>query len=502
MKLVSKKILSAIILFAIASSVFLFLVSVSPYPAGDDPGYHTSILRYLINNEDVYFPIPFFPQLGALYGEGRFVTNIFLTAVSKIIGIDDVFILTIYFAAFCLSASLLFVYFIIQDWTRSSAIALLSIAFLGFSKWYQENFWEGSYDQYTGLLILSAFIFLLYRWHQNKKFIYLGVSIFLITVLYKTHELGFLIALSLLVIIFFLYLKHVGRMWVYYVVTIGYFGAAFLLYYFYQPGYFAVSNTGYLIPNMLGVEEGTPQIAFHIILFGFIFSLLFTRNVFLFAWLGIAYIFSQSFLFGVPFYAFRFNVYFLQTIAVLFATAVHFILEFMRGHQIHRYARLAIVFVGVAVIFPFQFIYINGLSSWIMSQQINPASVILEEDVDAFRWIKERTPENGVILAPLKWGYYLPAIAERSVVLNDAVGGDQRDNRWNIAQIGTEIYTTTSASVAQSRAREIGVKYILWDASIFRFPDRYHGYQRAKFENLKNFSKIYEKNNVYIYEVL
>lgn len=291
-------------------------------------------------------------------------------------------------------------------------------------------------------------------------------------------------------------------MWVYYAAIISYFGGAFLLYYHYQPGYFAITNTGYLIPKMLGIEEGTPQIAFHIIIIGFIFSLLFTRNAFLFAWLGITYIFSQSFLFGVPFYAYRFNVYFLQTTAVLFATAVHFILEFMRGHQIHRYARLATVFTGIAIIFPIQFLYMSGLSSWITSQHRNPASVILNEDIETFRWIKKHTPKDSVILAPLKWGYYLPAIAERSVVLNDAIGGDQRDSRWNLAQIGTEIYTTTSAPVARSRAREIGVKYILWDASISRFPDRYSGYQRAKFENFNNFSKIYEKNNVYIYEVL
>lgn len=502
MKLTLERIIPIVILFAIISSVFLFLVSVSKYPAGDDPGYHTSILRYLINNEDIHFSLPFFPQIGTPYGEERFVTNIFLTVVSKITGIYDVFVLTIYFAAFCLSASLLFVYFIIHDWTRSNIIALLSIMFLGFSKWYQENFWEGSYDQYTGLFILSAIIFLLYRWNQNKRLIYLGVSVFLIAVLYKTHELGFLIALSLFSISFILHLKHAGRIWLYYAVMIGYFGAVFLLYYLYQPGYFAISDTGYLVPKMLGVGEGTPQIAFNVILLGFIFLLLFTRNVLLFAWLGITYIFSQSFLFGVPFYAYRFNVYFIQAGAILFASALYFILRFIRSYQIHRYARLTIIFAGVAVIFPFQFIYINGLSSWIVSQERNPASVILKEDMEAFRWIKDHTPKDAIILAPLKWGYYLPAIAERSVVLNDAVGGDQRDNRWNIAKIGTEIYTTTSAHIAQSRAKEIGVKYILWDASIFRFPYRYGGYQRVKFENMRSFSKVYEKNNVYIYEVL
>lgn len=502
MKFVIEKIIPAIILFAIISSVFLFLISVSKYPAGDDPGYHTSILRYLINNEDVHFAIPFFPQLGTLYGEERFVTNIFLATVSKITGVADVFVLTIYFAAFCLSASLVFIYFIIRDWFQSNAIALLSIVFLGFSKWYQENFWEGSYDQHTGLFILSAVIFLLHRWHQNKKSIYLGVSIFLIAVLYKTHELGFLIALSLFSILFLLYLKQTGRIRLYYIVMIGYFSAAFLLYYLYQPGYFAISNTGYPVPKMLGIEEGTPQIAFQIILFGFILSLLYTRNIFLFAWLGIVYIFSQSFLFGVPFYAYRFNVYFIQAGAILFAATLYFILEFIRSHQIHRYARLATVFACIVIIFPVQFVYISGLSSWITSQNNNPASVILEEDIEAFYWIRDHTSKDDAVLAPLKWGYYLPAIAERGVVLNDAVGGDQRDNRWNMARIGTEIYQTNSASIAQSMAKEIGVRFVLWDASISRFPDRYHGYQRAKFENTNKFSKVYEKNKVYIYEIL
>ena len=210
----------------------------------------------------------------------------------------------------------MFIYFIIRDWFQSNAIALLSIVFLGFSKWYQENFWEGSYDQHTGLFILSAVIFLLHRWHQNKKSIYLGVSIFLIAVLYKTHELGFLIALSLFSILFLLYLKQTGRIRLYYIVMIGYFSAAFLLYYLYQPGYFAISNTGYPVPKMLGIEEGTPQIAFQIILL-VLFYRFFIREIFFYL-LGLGlFIFFRNLFIWSTFYAYRFNVYFIQAGAIL-----------------------------------------------------------------------------------------------------------------------------------------------------------------------------------------
>ena len=64
--------------------------------------YHTSILRYLINNEDVHFAIPFSTARHSYVK--RDLDQYFLATVSKITGVADVFVLTIYFAAFCLSA--------------------------------------------------------------------------------------------------------------------------------------------------------------------------------------------------------------------------------------------------------------------------------------------------------------------------------------------------------------------------------------------------------------
>lgn len=489
-------------LFIICVSVFVFLISVSKYPAGDDPGYHSSVLKYLLIHENTDFVLPFFPQVHTIFNNQRFVTNIILLVIAKITGIQDVFVLTIYFAAFCMSASLIFLYLFISKWLRSPGIALFSIIFFGFSKWFQASFWEGSYDQYTGFLVLMAIFYLLYRWYADKKFVFFLCASFFLAILYKTHELGFLIGLSFWIVLVLFHLKKKLRPVLYYLFAIILFSTLGLLYYATQSGYFTITNISYLVPQLLHTSQGISYLAFSVIIFGFFIFVFVRKDIFVFSWLSITFIFSQSSLVSLPFYPYRFNLYFFSALVLLYAVVLHVIYRALCASKIRFSIVAAFLFLfSFYFIFPKEILYIYSLGKWITGQDNNPSSVILKEDIAAFEWIKSNTRQDALFLAPYKWGYYLPAIAERSVVLDNAIGGDERDNRWSLAKTGTEIFTSKSSEIARQKAKDVGIRYVVWDASISRFPDRYPEYRRYKFEASDDFLKVYDKDNVQIYEV-
>ncbi len=494
-----KSLLVACILPILLGLVFVFLVSVSRYPAGDDPGFHTSVLRSLLTEERVDFALPYFPQLGQEWGSERFVTKLFLTAVGKVTGVTDVFPLHIIFTALCATLALIPLYLLMTAWTRSRVAGYLLVLFLGFSKFYQENFWEGSYDQYTGLLFVSVFLSALYRWFYEGRRSWLVVSVLLIAGLYKTHELGFLVALTLFLA------AALYRTWQRWGWRIG-LGAALLVTLvlgsaaLLTPVYFQINTNDYPILKIMSSDEGIPLLTLLFAALGFVLTLFRKRASFFIVWLAVAVAWSQSTYIGSPFYAFRFNMFFMQITMVLAVFAIMEVRSALRLQTQWQHA----FFFGILFTFALlpQMNYTYGVASWVTSQERNPASVILEDDVAVFRWAGEHTERDAVFLAPFKWGYYLPAVAGRRVVLDEAVGGDSKDSRFALAQQGRSVYETPDATMAHRAARELGVQYIVWDASIARFPDRYTTYDEEKFRNPEFFTLLFERNDARLYKVL
>jgi hypothetical protein len=248
---------------------------------------------------------------------------------------------------------------------------------------------------------------------------------------------------------------------------------------------------------MLGVGEGTPTVALALIGIG-VAIFLFRRFQFeVFSFIVISLMLSQSAYLGSPFYPFRFNPYFLQAVALLFAVSVHGIMQILKKFPIS----LQPLFVGALLTFVAvsQVLHVRALGLWITNQKSNPASVILDDDVAMYRWIARNTPQASVIAAPFKWGYYIPAIAERSVVMDTAVGGDIRDARYQLAGEVGMLFWTTSAADAATRAKAIGVQYVYWDASFTRYGT---GYSQAKFNDAAYFREVHRMNGASLYEVL
>lgn len=493
----SPAFISGLIVTAVITALAVFLITISPYPAGDDPGYHTSVLKYLLLEHTVSFDMPFFPQLGQVWGSERFVTPVFLAAFGTVTGIRDVFAMTIAFVALCAALALIPLYLLLADWLKSRTAAIVGIAYLAFSKFYLANFFEGSFEQYTGLLFVSWVLYAQYRWLATRNDRWLIVSLGLTGMLIKTHELGFLVAL-LFVAVTAVY--GIGRRWgakwraiTLAVVTVG-LGAVFAL----RPAYFAPNAIQYGVRDMLSTDEGTQTIALVAIGIGLFVFLIKRFRFELFAYLAIAFMLSQSAYLGSMFYPFRFNMYFMQGVAILFAVFVRSAMQLGR-HTGNRFIVPSLmVAVWVFMVVP-QVMHIRGLGLWITGQEKNPQSVILDDDVAMYRWIAGHTPKESVIAAPFKWGYYLPGIAERAVVIDTAVGGDSRDARYELAGKVGMLYAATSAADASARAKELGVHYVFWDASFTRYGT---WYSRLKFDDKAYFKEVHRVNEASLYEVL
>ena len=493
----SPALLSSLVVATIVVALMVFLVTISPYPAGDDPGYHTSVLKYLLLDHTVNFKMPFFPQLGQVWGSERFVTPVLLAAFGMVTGIRDVFAMTITFAALCGALALIPLYLLLADWLRSRTAAIAGIAYLAFSKFYLANFFEGSYEQYTGLLFVSWVLYAQYRWIATRNDRWLIISLGFTGILVKTHELGFLVAL-LFVVSTSVY--AVGQRWsakwgaiALAASTVG-LGTVFAL----RPAYFTPNGMQNGIRQMLSTSEGTQTIALVAIGIGMLVFLMKRFRFELFAYLVIAFMLSQSAYLGSPFYSFRFNMYFMQSVAILFAVFFHAVIQLGRRSGNRLIVPSFVVVVWALMVVP-QVLHIRGLGLWVTGQEKNPLSVILDDDIAMYQWIARYTPQESVIAAPFKWGYYLPAIAERAVVIDVAVGGDSRDARYQLAGEVGALYATTSAADASTRAKILDVQYVFWDASFVRFGT---GYSRAKFNDVKYFREVHRINGASLYEVL
>ncbi|MFA6553848.1 MAG: hypothetical protein WCT27_05500, partial [Patescibacteria group bacterium] len=143
----------------------------------------------------------------------------------------------------------------------------------------------------------------------------------------------------------------------------------------------------------------------------------------------------------------------------------------------------------------------HGIAAWVSGQKNNPSSVILDQDVSAFRWLGDNSDKSAVAVAPFKWGYYLPALSGRKVILDTAVGGDARDARYPYAVKAQKMFATVSSQEASGLAKDLEASYVVWDASITRFPDRYPSYVKNKFDNAEYFTKVYDRGTVAIYQV-
>jgi hypothetical protein len=265
-----------------------------------------------------------------------------------------------------------------------------------------------------------------------------------------------------------------------------------------RPAYFAANGIQYPLPQMLSADEGTQTIALVAIGIGLLVFLLRRFRFELFAYLAIAFMLSQSAYLGSMFYPYRFNMYFMQGVALLIAVFVHGAIRLGRRSGNRLVAPSLVIAVWAFMVVP-QVLHIRGLGLWITGQQKNPMSVVLDDDVAMYRWIAGHTPKTSVIAAPFKWGYYLPAIAERSVVMDTAVGGDSRDARYQLAGDVSALYGTTSAADASARGKTLGVQYVFWDASFTRYGT---GYSRTKFNDTKYFKLVHRINAASLYEVL
>ena len=487
--------LALILLLANAWFLFGFLRAI-PYPVGDDPGLHTTLVGELLRRNTTKFEIPIFPQVHTPF-PARSATALLGWKIGHLFHLTDPLVISIGLAAGLFALSTLLVFWLAALLTGEPLAALAAALFWGWAHWGQEVFWEGGYDQITSLpLYFGLLIALVYAYRKPRWPAFLAVGFFL-AALFKLHQLTFFVGLVTTATSGLLWAKTKLRLWPWsglIAATIIGLGLAFR----FGGAYFPLIKTGIPINTLLSVGEGIHQVIPLLMIAGLV--LLVTRYP---TWVTglilVPILISQAGLLDFGFYPFRFNVYAVAALALLIAFALSWGMKYLR-HTHALLPLLAFLFV-LMLTTPLQARYDFNYRHYLTDQQTAPASIILDETYRGFLWIRDHLPADSNIAAPYKWGYYLAAVSGRKVTLNDAVGGDSRDNRYPYAQLVDRLYRTKDAHEAADLAHQAGVTHVFLDASFRQNPDRYPDYQLAKFADQNWFQPVYSGGRVVIYEV-
>jgi hypothetical protein len=484
---------------AIANAValFLFLRNGAPFPIGDDPGYHTTLVNELLRHDfKTDFTLPIFPQVETPFPL-RAITPFLAAALARTMGITDPFLPSITLAAGALALSSLVLYLLAARVTRSRWAALVAALFFSWAKWGQEAFWEGNYDQLTSLPILLFALYSLWRWTERRQLLWLALTGALLAVLRIAHEFSFLLGLTTVAAtVVITYFPSQNRP-----ATLALLGGTvlvlvpFLLHAI--PSYFVPMGSSYPLPLLLSAAEGVQPVVAALAAIGVVLSF---RQPGLAALILLPLFFSQMGLLELPLYPFRFNLYAMAAIGLALAVAAA---ALYRAVEVSwgRGLSIGALVLMLAILIPSQYAHVTGLRLDLTREDHPAGTMPLYADIAAFSWLGTHVPTPANVAAPMKWGYYLPAVSGHAVTLDDAVGGDARDNRHIYAKAVRALYETEYAEDAAVTAREIGVTHVFVGKMFVQQPDRYASYRLGKFDDAEYFTKVYDVNDARIYAV-
>lgn len=463
------------------------------FPSGDDPAVYITATNKIVQDQTTSFIMPFYPQVNQGYN-GPIFTPLLISIISLITSISPLN-LYLYFLLFlfCLSSLSLF---LLLRYNFKDKVIILATFFFILSRFGAETYWGGNYNQIFGLFLLPLLI-LYYQRFLDKISINAGLLLFLLFItIFFYHTLTFLLTFLIMISFIFVLLNRYKKKVLYVIyplIILIYLSCLFIFRNYLK--HFRISLEWLGLGKVLSSSGGFPILLLLFLLFG-LFFILKEKYYLLVSWALLSLLFSQSYLLNIPFYSWRFNPFFIQSIIPFLAGGIILLnnrIKYKTNKTLFIFFIVTIFLVSqIGTISEYKKVYLE------YNPPLQPP-VIEKSEYDAFIWMKYNLPNDSIVLAHKKWGIYIPAIAQRSVVLEDFQGVWEGDPIYNFSLEASKIFNSTSLE-----ANELSCQFNISHVFIGSGTTIYAQYNSSKneiFENNSGFKKIYEKDKSIIYEV-
>jgi hypothetical protein len=408
-------IIAGVVVIFLLSFQYKFLVN---FPIGHDAGHHITNainiekagLFNIINYKSMLYPIPW----------------ILFALLHKItqIGWPQLFIYVI--CLFLFLTSLAWTYFATRA-TDKWEIGITAGILLASSRWLSDALRIGFMAEAWGW-----FVFILCSYFLIKRKLWLFVIFSIL--LFFSHPLVFMVFIMVLIIYSIVILiskpDKENKEFIIKVLSFLFLAVASAFIFFPDKVHILlnISQFAYLEGarslKTIMIDSDKRRILLYLIsLVGIIKSIQFWRKneiKFLFVVLFVSIILSESYLWGINFWVFRFYPYFEITISLFAAIGLYYLIESL-PKIFTKYSIIKLIILGLLV-------YVLVLPNW----QVNRDITVWQEnnyqmlftcppvDRTAFDWVKNNTPADSIFLSPVDWGSWLGPISGRHVIESDS----------------------------------------------------------------------------------
>lgn len=495
LRLPAHRLVTPLVLLSVLSVFGGFYLQGYTHLPGDDGTPGMTYARWLAREQQIDFQNPIYPELHSPAYESFIAAEFPLHTVlasAYQFSADSVDVLRIsnlvILGAFLLSLLTLFIF--LREVTGRDDWAIISMSVVGMLAFFGRAFWGGHFAQILGMVMLPLFLLVLHRYMQSGSWQrLLGVGVFLLG-LYPIHTLTWIVACSMAVIgvvITFFSLKRGWWSWLTLGLVVG--------------GSFALV---WLIGTVDALQQALPTIAVELpysqipsflkanvvvvlavplILLGGSFVVLKKWWV-LAMWFLVTWYLTQASVVEVPFYATRFDEYFIVPLGILFSFGLLSLIQWTKTPW-----QSALVFALVAMLFIPSTLsrHTQIAQSYLTYSAPYHPSTIYYDDVLAFEWLRDNTPEDSLMIDVEKFGRFIPIVS-----------GRQR------SMFGLEVYTAPTQEARHAAATALGADYIVWDAVLTQTNGSYAPYAAftQDFSDPSLFKLVYENPSVKIFQVL
>lgn len=498
----SEIFLAVVLVSGLAIIGFYFARGYQLLPS-DDPAASVIGGRYMYEKRSSYFSNPLNPlsphEFYSSFLAAEFPVHTALAELYSLTGIETILTTTNIFVVGIFVLAGLMIFFVFFEATTNRVLSLFGTFFVITSRWYGLMFWTGHYAQIHAQVILPAVLYLLLRHERTGERWLLLLAICLTLLLFPIHSLSFLVAV--IVVLAHALTQRVlheqrRRRWISLLVYLGgLFIVLLVLWWFSAANHYA---------PLFGVEDVSPGnitgivqtsvdaiLGILLVLAGAYTEILRGRYMVL-VWFLVPYFFINSGDLHIPFFQYRFAEFLSAPLILLAVLGLSFLWRQVRSTT----ARALLLATVLTIYIPMNIGSQNYIRSCHISYCVglNPVSIPID-DFAAYRWIALHTPEDAVVVAPSKFGIYVPAVAARAAVF-PYVNGSQENEAY-------QVFTSPSTQTRWEQARKVKADFVLWDAALSLYGDTYQPFAAysEKFNDKTFFEKVYSSKNVRIYSV-
>lgn len=486
------KWLALIAILSLSAAFYLQGYAVMP---GDDGTPGMTYARWLAMEQQIDFENPIYPEshvpaydsliaaefplhtvLASVYSLAPDFNNILFLSNGVILGLFLCSLLSVFVCAKEI--------FEREDW------AVVSVAIVSLMAFYGRAFWGAHFAQMLGMVVLPLYIMLLHRYVRDgsrQRLPFIGLVLIL---LFPLHVLTWLVAAVLTsVVLVMTQFLHKRYVW-----GVGLAVAQACL------GSLAVWAAGHVsalarvLPTVV-VETAYSQFPSLLKanlppILGIVFLLLGgciliqRRWWMLGLWFLGTWLLTQSAVIGVPFYATRFDEFFILPLGLILTMGVMTIVGWA-GHSLAKQLTLSILCI---VLIPSLVMYHLAIAqSYLSYSPPYHPTTIGQDDLDAFTWLGSHTPQDSLIIDVEKFGRFIPVLSGRKR-----------------SMLGLDVYTAATPALRWQAAKTVGANFIVWDEVLTNTHGTYLPYQSFSldFNDPRYFNLVYENSSVKIFQVL